>query len=90
MKYGGTIQRVLTTKTITTLILETEIGPRGIELARHDWLHLLRRAGQTEPQALVGWDVEYDPEHDSLDLVDPDETDDAAPEAGPLQDGGET
>lgn len=48
MKYSGTIRRVVTTKSLTTLILDTEIGPRGIELERAEWVHLLRRAGESD------------------------------------------
>lgn len=73
MQYNGTIRRVVTTKTLITLILDTEIGPRGIELERAEWVHLLRRTGESDPQALIGWEVEYDPEHDTLNLIDPDE-----------------
>jgi len=86
MKYSGTITRVLVSKNGATLILDTEIGPRGIELERPDWLRLLRRAGQTDPQALVGWEVDYDPAHDILDLLDPNQaendSDDEEPEDG--------
>lgn len=71
MTYNGTITRVLVSKSGATIILDTEIGPRGIELERPDWLSLLDRAGQTDPQALIGWEVEYDPENDDLDLLDP-------------------
>lgn len=73
MKYSGKIARVLVSKHGATIILDTEIGPRGIELERPDWLRLLRRAGQTGPEALVGWEVDYDPAHDILDLLDPNE-----------------
>lgn len=86
MKYSGTIRRVVTTKSLTTLILDTEIGPRGIELERAEWVHLLRRAGESDSQALVGWEVEYDPEHDLLNLIDPGE---AADENGDDVDGAE-
>ncbi len=73
MKFNGTVRQVVTTKNLATLILDTEIGPRGIELERAEWVHLLRRTGATDPQALIGWAVEYDPEHDILNLIDPDE-----------------
>lgn len=73
MKYNGTVRQVVTAKNLATLILDTEIGPRGIELERAEWVHLLRRTGETDPQALTGWAVEYDPEHDILNLIDPDE-----------------
>jgi hypothetical protein len=81
MKYNGTITRVVVGKGGATIILDTEIGPRGIELERPDWIRLMKRAGQTDPNALVGWEVEYNPGHDDLVLLDPnraaDETDDA-------------
>lgn len=73
MKYNGTVRQVMTTKNQATLILDTEIGLRGIELERAEWVHLLRRTGETDPQALTGWAVEYDPEHDILNLIDPGE-----------------
>lgn len=73
MKFNGTVRQVVTTKNLATLILDTEIGPRGIELERAEWVHLLRRTGETDPQALTGWAVEYDPEHDILNLIDPGE-----------------
>lgn len=80
MKYNGTITRVVVGKGGATIILDTEIGPRGIELERPDWIRLLKRAGQTDPNALVGWEVEYNPGHDDLVLLDPnraaDDTDD--------------
>lgn len=80
MKYNGTVRQVMTTKNQATLILDTEIGLRGIELERAEWVHLLRRTGETDPQALTGWAVEYDPGNGDLELLDPnraaDETDD--------------
>ncbi|NLE49944.1 MAG: hypothetical protein GX613_00940 [Chloroflexi bacterium] len=90
MKYSGTITRVLVTKQGATIILDTEIGPRGIELERPDWLRLLKRAGQTDPDALVGWEVDYDPAHDNLDLLDPDRAEDDLDDAEPDDTDGET
>jgi len=49
-------------------------------------VHLLRRAGESDSQALVGWEVEYDPEYDLLNLIDPGE---AADENGDDADGAE-
>lgn len=72
MPYSGTIQRVVRTGSTLTLILETEIGPRGVALERPEWQQLLQQAGADDPQALVGWEVDYDPAHDRLELLDPD------------------
>lgn len=86
MKYSGTITRVLVSKNGATLILDTEIGPRGIELERPDWLRLLRRAGQTDPEALVGWEVDYDPAHEILDLLDPNQAENDSDDEEPDDD----
>ena len=86
MKYSGAIKRVLVSKNGATLILDTEIGPRGIELERPDWLRLLRRAGQTDPEALVGWEVDYDPAHEILDLLDPNQAENDSDDEEPDDD----
>lgn len=83
MPYSGTIQRVVRTGSAITLILETEIGPRGVALERPEWQRLLQQAGADDPQALVGWEVDYDPAHDRLELLDPNRaTDEPDPPGG--------
>ncbi len=83
MKYAGTITRVQRSRTGVTLIVETEMGLRGIELDRDEWAAIRADFEVSEDEAVVGWSVEYDPAHGDLEIIGPgdDEPDDAEDDA---------
>jgi len=73
MKYGGTIVRIQRSRTGITLIIETEMGLRGVELDRDVWAEITRDFSVTDEKRMVGWDVEYDPAHGDLEVIGPDD-----------------
>ncbi len=76
MKYEGTILRVQRGGGgSVTLIVETAMGLRGIELDDEIWRAVVSdfRLGQVDD--MIGWQVEYDPAHGDLDIIGPAEED---------------
>lgn len=73
MKYTGTILRVERSRGGVTVIVDTPVGLRGIELDRTLWLQILEDFDLSSDDALVGWAVEYDPAHGDLEVVAPEE-----------------
>jgi hypothetical protein len=80
MKYAGRIIRVQH----GTLIIDTAMGLRGVELDKELWVQIRADFGLDAPADLIGWAVEYDPAHGDLEIAAPgtDEqagTDESAP-----------
>ncbi len=73
MKYAGTIVRVQRSRAGVTVIVETDIGLRGVELDRDLWAEIVRDFNVTDEAAMVGWAVEYDPAHGDLQITGPDD-----------------
>ncbi len=71
MKFTGTILRVQRSRSAVTLIIETPMGLRGVELDRELWAQILIDFAQPADATLTGWTVEYDPAHDDLDIIAP-------------------
>lgn len=71
MKYEGTITRVQRARGGVTLIVETVMGLRGVELDNDLWQEIVAdfRIGKAED--VIGWQVEYDPAHGDLEIVGP-------------------
>ncbi|MCZ7540808.1 MAG: hypothetical protein M5U29_13060 [Anaerolineae bacterium] len=83
MKYTGIITRVQQGRADVIVIVQTPIGLRGVSLGRALWAQILADFGQPPDAALIGWTVEYDPEHGDLEIVAPPETfADATDDAG--------
>jgi hypothetical protein len=72
MKYAGTIIRIQRSRAGVTLIIETAIGLRGVELDQELWAEIQADFGLTEAHNLVGWAVAYDPAHGDLEISTPD------------------
>lgn len=84
MKVDGTITKVQRSGGALTVIIDTAMGLRGIELERDEWQPMLDDFDLTDPAALVGWAVVYDPAHGDFELVDPrDDVADGAPDNAP-------
>lgn len=71
MTYEGTITRVQRGGGGVTLIVETVMGLRGIELDSATWQAIVTDFGVGQPDDVVGWRVEYDPAHGDLEIVGP-------------------
>jgi len=71
MKYIGTILRTQRSRSGITLIVETPVGLRGVELDRILWAQILADFSQPADATLSGWTVEYDPEHGDLEIIAP-------------------
>mgnify|MGYP001392227681 CR=1 FL=1 len=71
MKFTGTILRVQRSRSAVTLIIETPMGLRGVELDRELWTQILTDFAQPADATLAGWKVEYDPAHGDLDIIAP-------------------
>lgn len=71
MKYSGTITQVRRSGADLTVIIDSDIGLRGLDLDRELWQAILADFELDDPQQLVGWPVEYDPSHGALDVLDP-------------------
>jgi hypothetical protein len=74
MKYTGTVIRIQHSKGGVTLIIETDYGPRGVQIDPGTWAAMKQDAGLNDNTAVVGWRVEYDPAHGDLELGEPDDT----------------
>jgi len=73
------IVRVQQGRADVTLVVETSMGLRGIELDRDLWAEILRDFDLEKGDDLIGWAVEYDPARGDLEITAPA---DAAPEEG--------
>ncbi|GAB4409784.1 MAG: hypothetical protein Kow00106_03400 [Anaerolineae bacterium] len=71
MKITGTILRIQRSRSGVTLIIETPMGLRGVELDRELWAQILTDFAQPDTATLTGWAVEYDPAHGDLDIIAP-------------------
>ncbi len=72
MLVKGTILRVEQGRAGLTLIIETGMGLRGVEIDAGLWADIARDFGVTQPGEMVGWPVEYDPAHGDLEITGPD------------------
>lgn len=75
MKYEGVIVQVQRAQGGITLIIETEIGLRGVDLDRELVNEILDDFGLAKADELTGWQVAYDPAHGDLDVLAPDDPD---------------
>lgn len=83
MKYAGTIVRIQRSRAGITLIVDTGMGLRGVELDRELWDEITRDFAVTDEKQMIGWDVEYDPAHGDLDIIGPEaESHDGDEQAG--------
>lgn len=83
MKFNGTITRVQRSHDGVMVIIDTDYGPRGVELDRSLWVEILRDFDLSQNDQIVGWAVIYDPAHGDLEVIAPDdwgEDDGPAPE----------
>lgn len=71
MKYAGTIIRIQHNRAGVTLIVETSIGLRGVELDQALWTAIQTDFEMNNEQNLIGWAVTYDPEHGDLEISGP-------------------
>jgi hypothetical protein len=71
MKMTGTILRIQRSRSEVTLIIETPMGLRGVELERELWAQILTDFAQPADATLTGWTVEYDPAHGDLEIIAP-------------------
>ncbi|MBN1680957.1 MAG: hypothetical protein JW966_11770 [Anaerolineae bacterium] len=79
MKHTGTIRRIQRGPDGIVLIADTNLGPRGITLDRETLEAIAQDAGVNKINALIGWAIEYDPEHGDLELIQPDSDASQAP-----------
>jgi hypothetical protein len=91
MKYAGTIVRIQRSRAGVTLIVETDVGLRGVDLDQELWAEVRRDFDVTDESAMIGWAVTYDPAHGDLEITgpaddpgddDPSGTNDHQPPAG--------
>ena len=77
MKVQGTIIRTDHARQGVTLIIDTPLGMRGIELEPDLWAEVVADFGLTPGADLSGWRVEYDPTRGDLELIgfEPDDAD---------------
>ncbi len=75
MKYSGTIMRIQRGRDGITLIVQTSIGLRGVELDRALWDQVLADFDLEPDATLEGWFVEYDPAHGDLEIIAPSDDD---------------
>lgn len=71
MKYEGTITRVQRARDGVTLIVETVMGLRGVELDPELWQEIMADFQLGQADDVVGWRVEYDPAHGDLEIIGP-------------------
>lgn len=71
MLVKGTISRVQRSRAGVTLIIETEMGLRGVELDRDLWIDIVRDFELIQPDDIIGWAVAYDPAHGDLEITGP-------------------
>jgi hypothetical protein len=71
VKYAGRIIRIQRSRADVTLIVETSVGWRGIELDRDLWAEILRDFKLDDGDSPIGWAVEYDPAHGDLEITAP-------------------
>lgn len=75
MKYDGSIIRVQHGRDGVTLIIDTPVGMRGVDIDNALWSEILVDFELKDEAAIVGWMVEYDPAHGDLEIIGPAETD---------------
>jgi hypothetical protein len=82
MKIQGTIAEIRRSRDGITLIIDTEMGLRGVEFERELLDQIVSDFELAQDDDLIGWTVEYDPAHGDLDVMMPDdaELDDDPPE----------
>lgn len=69
MKTKGIITQVRQGKGSVTLVIETEMGLRGVEMDRALWQEVMADFRLGNADEVVGWEVEYDPAHGDLEIV---------------------
>ncbi|MCD4684724.1 MAG: hypothetical protein K8S97_02160 [Anaerolineae bacterium] len=89
MKYLGTITQVRGGKSGMTLVIETDMGLRGVEMDRELWRAIMTDFKLGQADDVVGWEVAYDPAHGDLEIVGPSAADDASTDAETDADGDE-
>jgi hypothetical protein len=80
MKYAGRIVRIQH----GTLIVETALGLRGVELGSELWAEIQADFELDDPADLIGWAVEYDPAHGDLEITAPGEDEQAGADDSPF------
>lgn len=83
MKFSGTIAEVRRGRDGVTVIVDTEMGLRGVEFDRELLDQVLADFELHHPDELIGWAVEYDPAHGDLDIIAPDDFEFAADDETP-------
>lgn len=78
MKYSGVITQVRRSKNSVTLVIDTAMGLRGVEMDRELWQTIMTDFKLGQADDVVGWEVEYDPAHGDLEIVGPAAVDDPA------------
>ena len=71
MKYAATIERVERGRGGLTLFVRTQMGIRGIDVDSAVWTAIRADYDLVDEQELVGWEIEYDPEHGDLEVMGP-------------------
>jgi hypothetical protein len=69
MKTKGIITQVRQGKGGVTLVIETEMGLRGVEMDRALWRTIMADFRLVQADDVLGWEVEYDPAHGDLEIV---------------------
>ena len=71
MVVNGTISRVEQSRAGITLIIQTGMGLRGVEIDAELWADIARDFELAQPGDMVGWAVEYDSAHGDLEITGP-------------------
>ncbi len=71
MQYTGTVTRIIRSRSDITLIVDTEYGPRGIELDSDLWATILADAGLEPTATITGWSITYDTGTGDLEVTQP-------------------
>ncbi len=69
MKTKGIITQVRQGKGGVTLVIETEMGLRGVEMDRTLWREVMADFQLAQADGVLGWEVLYDPAHGDLEIV---------------------
>ncbi|NDJ78190.1 MAG: hypothetical protein GYB65_18220 [Chloroflexi bacterium] len=71
MKHTGTVVRVQRNRDGVVLVLETDMGPRGVQLDKAAWLAMCQDFPDGPKTDIIGWPVEYNPATGDLELTVP-------------------
>ncbi|HEX3050290.1 MAG TPA: hypothetical protein VHP83_06530 [Aggregatilineaceae bacterium] len=73
MQYAGMVARIIKSRSEITLIVDTEYGPRGIELDSDLWTAILTDAGLEPTATITGWRITYDTDTGDLEVFQPED-----------------